>query len=138
MGIVVVFLAFGAVGLIAVAALVFGVVKRSIVGVVVALLAGATVWSFGNLVYLLLFADPGPDGPDVSTGDFVMPGVLLLATIVVLWVWAFSKNPKLTSEITMGAVVAVDAAAVADTVAKRRRVKYAKAVADEIENRTSE
>ncbi len=67
-----------------------------------------------------------------------MPGVLLLATIVVLWLWAFSKDPKLTSEITMGAVVAVDAAAVADTVAKRRRKKNAKAVADEIKHRNNE
>jgi hypothetical protein len=135
MGILLIFLVFVAVGLIGIAALVFAVKKRSLIGFAVAMLTAATVWSFGHLVYLLLFAEPGPLGPEVANSDFILPVLLLVTTLVVLWLWAFSVNPTATKEITTAAVIAVDAAALADAAADHHRKKQAEANADEIERR---
>lgn len=83
-------------------------------------------------VVIILFST---DYPSPTTGELVLPVVLLVVAYAYLWIRAYQEDPKLTSDVTAAASYAVLGYAAARKYQETRDQERASALADELERR---
>jgi len=97
--------------------------------VFLALLAPAI--AFAHLAWVVLMTeDPNP-----SVGAIILPFALAGIDIVALWAWAYSSNPKATTDATSAAAWGYLGTRAVRGYQRRRDDERAAAVADELERR---
>ncbi len=109
-------------------------VERTWKAFFVLLLLLAPIVAFARLAWLVLFTP----NPDPSVGEIAFPFVLAVGCIVLLWLWAYSKHPKATSDVTSAAAWTYLGTRAVGGYQRHRDRERAKALADELEKRERE